>query len=184
MAASMHNTQKDIEEDLRSLWVHSELTDNLCYWQLLSEIAYLLRAYLQHLLPNHLNEVEDLLQACLLAVHLKQHTYEEGDWLTDWLYDICVYKWSLHQQRQGRGHSPAPKFEHWHMIAPNQQPHSAYASRHDTALVIKQLSPEQKMAVNLARLGDTSVFSTQAAQQKHGAHLHKAIQAFYLQWCD
>lgn len=178
----MHNTQKDIEEELKSLWVHSDLSDNLCYKQLLSEMAYLLRAFLRHLLPDHLNEVEDLLQECLLAAHLKRHTYEESGWITNWLYDICVYKWSQHQERKGRRSHPTPVFEHWHEVALNQQPHSGHASRHDTAQLMKSLSPEQKLAVNLALLGDTSVFSNLSTQQKHGAHLHKAIVSFYQRW--
>lgn len=178
----MSHTQKEIEEELKSLWVHSELTDNLCYRQLLSEMAYLIRAFVKHLLPHHLQEVEDLVQECLLAAHLKRHTYTNNVWITDWLYDICVYKWSQHQRRHHRSVHSATGFEGWHEIARHQQNHSAYVSRHDIARLMRVLSPTQKLAVNLALLGNMSVYSSATAQKKHSAHLHNAILSLYRLW--
>ena len=39
----MSNTQSDIEQELNSLWVHAQFGDALCYRQLLSELATVLR---------------------------------------------------------------------------------------------------------------------------------------------
>ena len=53
LGINMSNTQADIEEELNSLWVHAQLGDALCYRQLLSELATVLRSYLLHLMPDH-----------------------------------------------------------------------------------------------------------------------------------
>jgi len=178
----MSNRQVDIEQELNSLWVHSGFGDDLCYLQLMSELAVVLRKFLEHLMPDHSNEVEDVLQVCLLAVHLKRHTYVGTGWITDWLYDICVFKWMLYQRQRGRTTKPVMAFDQWSDIVLNQTLHSAHASQIDIGKISRNLSAKQRLAVERAQMGDSSVCISRATQGRHDADLHAAIKVLYKHW--
>jgi RNA polymerase sigma-70 factor, ECF subfamily len=51
-----------------------------------------LRAFLRKRLVNLPEEVEDLAQELLLAVHNQRHTYDPGQPITAWIYTIACYK--------------------------------------------------------------------------------------------
>jgi DNA-directed RNA polymerase specialized sigma24 family protein len=178
----MSNTQADIEQELNSLWVHAQFGDALCYRQLLSELGNVLRHFLQHLMPDHLNEVEDVLQACLLAAHMKRHTYQGTGWITDWLYDICIYKWRLHQKRRGRSTRHAISFHQWEDILLHQPALANRSSSMDLGKFSGRLESKQRLALELARLGDSSVFSDKSKQLNHDMHLHSAVRFLYDHW--
>lgn len=178
----MSNTQADIEQELNSLWVHAQFGDALCYRQLLSELATVLRAYLLHLMPDHSDEVEDVLQACLLAAHMKRHTYQGAGWITDWLDDICIFKWQQHQQQRGRSTRSMSSFDDWKDITLHQQADANHASKLDLGKLTRILGSDQRTALELARLGDSSVLSNESAQKNHDMHLHAALLVLYNHW--
>jgi len=178
----MSNTQSDIEQELNSLWVHAQFGDALCYRQLLCELATVLRAYLLHLMPDHSDEIEDVLQACLLAAHMKRHTYQGTGWITDWLYDICLFKWQRHQQQRGRSTQSVSSFDGWEDITLHQQAHAKHASKLDLGKLSRLFLPDQRTALELARLGDSSVLSNELAQKNHDMHLHAALGVLYKHW--
>lgn len=178
----MSNTQADIEQELNSLWVHAQFGDALCYRQLLSELGHVLRIFLQHLMPDQLNEVEDLLQACLLAAHLKRHTYQGKGWITNWLYDICVFKWTFHQRQRGRSTRSMTSFNQWEEIQLHQHAHANYASNLDLGRLSGLLKPKQRLALELAKLGDSSVMTNKSAQHIHERDLHTALQNLHNHW--
>ena len=182
LGINMSNTQADIEEELNSLWVHAQFGDALCYRQLLSELATVLRAYLLHLMPDHTDEVEDVLQACLLAVHMKRHTYHGAGWITDWLHDICIFKWQQHQQQRGRSTRPVSSFDDWKDITLHQQAHADHVSTLDLGKLTRIFGSDQRTALELARLGDSSVLTKVSAQRNHDLHLHAALRALYKHW--
>ena len=51
-----------------------------------------LRAFLRRSLFGWPDEVEDLVQECLLAMHNKRHTYQSDQPLTAWVHAIARYK--------------------------------------------------------------------------------------------
>jgi RNA polymerase sigma-70 factor (ECF subfamily) len=65
-----------IEERLRSLMLQSLAGDAAAYRKFLDELAARLRSHLRRRLGGLPDEVEDLLQELLLAVHNKRHTYD------------------------------------------------------------------------------------------------------------
>jgi len=65
-----------IEERLRSLMLPSLAGDAAAYRIFLDELTTHLRSYLRRRLGGLPDEVEDLLQELLLAVHNKRHTYD------------------------------------------------------------------------------------------------------------
>ena len=178
----MPNTQADIERELNSLWVHAQLGDNLSYRQLLSGFACVLRACLLEMMPNHPDEAEDVLQACLLTTHLKRHTYQGTGRITDWLCDICVFKCKLHQRQRGRHIRSLPCFDRWEAVLLHQQVHENHASQLDLGKLARLFEPPERTALELARLGDSSVLTKASTQKNHDLHLHTALRTLYKHW--
>lgn len=92
----MHRTSKgqlnDIEEQLRGLLLLALGGDNAAYAAFLSRSSGHLRAYFRRRLAAFPDDVEDLVQETLLALHNQRHTYRSSERLTPWLYAIARYK--------------------------------------------------------------------------------------------
>jgi RNA polymerase sigma-70 factor (ECF subfamily) len=80
------------EERLRSLLVRGLVGDEPAYRIFLGELAAHLRSWLRGRLARLPEEVEDLLQELLLAVHNQRHTYEPKQPLKPWVHAIARYK--------------------------------------------------------------------------------------------
>lgn len=66
--------------------------DNAAYQVFLTELSAHLRAFLRKRLIRLPDEVEDLLQESLLAIHNQRHTYDPGQPLSAWVQAIARYK--------------------------------------------------------------------------------------------
>ncbi|CAB1369141.1 sigma-70 family RNA polymerase sigma factor [Denitratisoma oestradiolicum] len=80
------------EERLQSLLVRGLAGDAHAYHAFLKELSAHLRAFLRKRLAHLSNEVEDLVQESLLAVHNQRHTYDANQPLTSWVHAIAKYK--------------------------------------------------------------------------------------------
>jgi RNA polymerase sigma-70 factor (ECF subfamily) len=83
---------EDVEETLRSSLLLALAGDNEAYVAFLTRSGAHLRAYFRRRLVNSLNDVEDLVQETLLAIHNRRHTWRTDQPLTPWLYAIARYK--------------------------------------------------------------------------------------------
>ncbi len=80
------------EGRLRDLLVRGVAGDAVAYHAFLRELGTHLRAFLRRRLTRLPDEVEDLVQETLLAVHNQRHTYAADQPLTAWLHAIARYK--------------------------------------------------------------------------------------------
>src|SRR5512133_3547426 len=80
------------EERLRNLLIRVLAGDNPAYHAFLQELSAHLRAFLRRRLVRVPDEVEDLVQEALLAVHNQRHTYDAAQPLTAWIHAIAKYK--------------------------------------------------------------------------------------------
>jgi RNA polymerase sigma-70 factor (ECF subfamily) len=80
------------EERLRKLLIRGLGGDAPAYHAFLLELSAHLRAFLRKRLAGLPDEVEDLVQESLLAVHNQRHTYDVGQPLTAWVHAIAKYK--------------------------------------------------------------------------------------------
>jgi len=80
------------EERLQELLLRGLAGEALAYNAFLGETAAFLRGFLRRRLPRLPDEVEDLVQETLLAVHNQRHTYDAAQPLTAWLHAIAKYK--------------------------------------------------------------------------------------------
>ena len=80
------------EKRLRDLLVTGLAGDESAYRLFLGELAAHLRRFLRKHLFGWPDDVEDVVQECLLAVHNQRHTYDAGQPLTAWVHAIARYK--------------------------------------------------------------------------------------------
>ncbi|MGJ7496170.1 sigma-70 family RNA polymerase sigma factor [Variovorax sp. RT4R15] len=82
----------DAEVMLRGLFLRGLDGDAAAYHQFLQKLSAHLRAFLGKRLFGWPDEVEDLVQECLLAMHNQRHTYQPDQPLTAWVQAIARYK--------------------------------------------------------------------------------------------
>ncbi len=82
----------DTESRLRGLMLQGLDGDAAAYHQFLKALSAHLRAYFRKRLFQRSDEVEDLVQDTLLAVHNQRHTYRADQPLTAWVHAIARYK--------------------------------------------------------------------------------------------
>lgn len=82
----------EIEERLRGLLLLGLDADAAAYQRFLKELSAHLRAFLRRRLAQRPDEVEDLVQETLLAVHNQRHTYRPDMPVTAWAHAIARYK--------------------------------------------------------------------------------------------
>jgi RNA polymerase sigma-70 factor (ECF subfamily) len=80
------------EERLRHWLLRGLDGDAAAYHAFLKEVTGHLRAYFRRRLAQLPDEVEDLVQETLLAIHNQRHTYDIDLPLTAWVYAIAKYK--------------------------------------------------------------------------------------------
>lgn len=82
----------EVETQLRGLFVRGLQGDAAAYRECLQQLARHLRAFLARRLFGWPDDVEDLVQECLLAMHNQRHTYQSDQPLTAWAHAIARYK--------------------------------------------------------------------------------------------
>ncbi len=80
------------EDRLRTLLIGGLAGDSQDYQVFLKELSAHLRAFLRKRLAGLPDEVEDLVQESLIAVHNQRHTYDPGQPLSAWVQAIAKYK--------------------------------------------------------------------------------------------
>ena len=85
-------TPSDFEAQLRPWWDRAQAGDEAAYRHALTLIAGRLRSFLRRRLAQRPDEVEDLVQETLLAVHNQRHTYRHDMPVTAWVHAIARYK--------------------------------------------------------------------------------------------
>jgi len=80
------------ENQLRESLIQGLSGNAAAYHQFLKALSAHLRAYFRKRLFQRPDDVEDLVQETLLAVHNQQHTYRTDQPLTAWVHAIARYK--------------------------------------------------------------------------------------------
>jgi RNA polymerase sigma-70 factor (ECF subfamily) len=80
------------EDRLRRLLLDGLSGQGAAYQHFLKELSTHLRAFLRRRLARLPDEVEDLVQECLLAVHNQRHTYDPAYPVSAWVQAIAKYK--------------------------------------------------------------------------------------------
>ena len=94
--------QDDFETGLKPLWLRAQSGDDDAYRQALERIAVRLRGYLRRRMQTLPDEVEDLVQETLLALHLQRGTQDPSVPVSAWVLAVARYKLVDRWRRRGR----------------------------------------------------------------------------------
>lgn len=147
------------EARLKDLVVRGLAGDATAYGEFLKTLAPHLRAFLRKRLARLPDDVEDLVQECLLAVHLQRHTYDPEQPLTAWLHAIAKYKLVDLLRRRGRRELITdPLDDEAEVLSYSDE--SALDARRDVARLLEQLPERQRLPIIHMKLEGLSVLET------------------------
>ena len=144
------------EDRLKSLLVQGLAGDATAYHAFLKELSAHLRAFLRGRLTRLPDEVEDLVQETLLAVHNQRHTYDAGQPLTAWIHAIARYKLiDFLRRRAGREALNEPLDDEIEVFAASDtEPADA---RRDLAKLLERLPDRHRLPIIHMKLEGRSV---------------------------
>jgi RNA polymerase sigma-70 factor (ECF subfamily) len=160
MTASNESTptpaHDDFERTLKPLWMRGQGGEALAYREALAIIAQRLRRFYGRRLQALPDEVEDLVQETLLALHLQRGTYDETLPVSSWVFAIARHKlvdlWRRRGRRESLNDSLDELTEDQHPFAPEELP-----SKRDLSVLLEQLPEAQRQAILLTRIEGLSM---------------------------
>jgi RNA polymerase sigma-70 factor (ECF subfamily) len=148
-----------IEERLRNLMLQSLAGDAAAYRMFLDELTARLRSYLRRRLGGLPDEVEDLLQELLLAVHNKRHTYDPKQPLTAWVQAIARYKLVDLLRRRSRSNVLTDLLDEDDQVFATTANDAAEA-QFDVAKLLRGLPDRQRLPILYVKIEGASVTDT------------------------
>ena len=147
------------EDRLRGLLVRGLAGDARAYHEFLRDLSAHLRAFLRRRLVHLPDDVEDLVQESLLAVHNKRHTYDPDQPLTAWVHAIAKYKLvDLLRRRATHDLLNDPLDDDLDVFSSaDAEPAEA---RRDLAKLLEQLPDRQRLPIIRVKLEGLSVVET------------------------
>ncbi|MBP8295837.1 MAG: sigma-70 family RNA polymerase sigma factor [Burkholderiales bacterium] len=147
------------EQRLRALLLRGLAGDATAYQAFLKELSAHLRAFFRKRLSRLPDEVEDLVQETLLAVHNQRHTYEADQPLTAWIHAIARYKFAdLFRRRAGNEALNDPLDEEMDVFAAADA--EAQDAKRDLATLLARLPERQRVPIVHMKLEGLSVTET------------------------
>lgn len=150
------------ETRLRARFVAGLAGDAAAYHAALKDLAQLLRGFLRGRLSRLPDEVEDLVQETLLAIHNQRHTYDAGQPLTAWVHAIARYKMiDFLRRRAGREALHEPLDDELAVFAHSE--HESADARRDLAGLLETLPDRHRLPIVHVKIEGLSV--AEAAQR-------------------
>jgi RNA polymerase sigma-70 factor (ECF subfamily) len=145
-----------LEAGLKPLWDRAQAGDEKAYRAALGLMSRRLRGYFGRRLVALPDEVEDLVQETLLALHLQRDTYDAALPVSAWMHAIARHKLVDLWRRRGRRealHEPLDDLdESRHPLVPDEQP-----ARRDLQQLLQTLPQAQQQAIVLTKVEGLSV---------------------------
>jgi RNA polymerase sigma-70 factor (ECF subfamily) len=147
------------EEHLRSLLARGLTGDEPAYRTFLAELATHLRSWLRGRLARLPQEIEDLLQEILLAVHNQRHTYDPKQPLKPWVHAIARYKIIDLLRRRSRNEMLNDPLDDEDQLFVGVSGDAAEA-RYDLAKLLDELPDRQRLPILYVKVEGASVADT------------------------
>lgn len=169
----------DFEHTLKPLWLLAQDGDEVAYKQCLSLLSGRLRAYLRRRLSAQPDDVEDLVQETLLALHLQRGTYDPSLPVSAWAVAIARHKLIDVWRRRGRRDAWHDAIEDVDEALLANEPDDGGARR-DLAVLLSDLPEAQRQAIVLTKLEGLSVAeaaaSTGASESAIKVQVHRGLK--------
>jgi RNA polymerase sigma-70 factor, ECF subfamily len=149
------------EQRLHALFLQGLQGDTLAYQAFLKGLSTHLRGFLRRRLSSLPDDIEDLVQDILLAVHNQRHTYRPDQPLTAWVNAMARYKLiDLLRSRSSRETLHDPLDDDMALFATDD--HEAADARRDVNTLLRQLPDNQRLPIVHTKLEGLSVTETAA----------------------
>jgi RNA polymerase sigma-70 factor, ECF subfamily len=150
------------EQRLRQLLLQGLAGEAQAYHVFLKDLGAHVRAFLRRRLASLPDEIEDLVQDTLLAVHNQRHTYRADQPVTAWVHAIARYKLiDLLRSRSVREALHDPIDDDMELFAASDT--DAADARRDVAQLLDQLPDNQRLPIVHTKLEGLSVAEAAAA---------------------
>ena len=146
------------EQRLRELLVRGLAGDASAYHGFLGGLAAHLRACLRRRLDRLPDDVEDLVQESLLAVHNQRHTYDPGQPLTPWVQAIARYKLVDFLRRRASHDARNDPLDEEGLFSSADS--NAAEARRDLGKLLDELPDRQRLPIVHVKLEGLSVAET------------------------
>jgi len=144
------------EAHLKDLLVRGLSGEASSYEAFLRELSAFLRAFLRGRLMRVPDEVEDLVQETLLAVHNQRHTYDAAQPLTAWVHAIARYKLiDFLRRRAGREAMNDPLGDEDDLLATSDE--EAREARRDLAVLLAKLPDRHRLPIQHVKIEGLTV---------------------------
>ena len=149
----------DKEAALRALFLQGLAGDAVAYRAFLQQLSQHLRSFLGRRLFGWPDDVEDLVQECLLAMHNQRHTYQSDQPLTAWVHAIARYKMiDLLRAKSSREALHEPLDDELAVFAESAT--EASDARRDLAGLLESLPDRHRLPIVHVKLQGLSVAET------------------------
>ncbi|MBY0571588.1 MAG: sigma-70 family RNA polymerase sigma factor [Burkholderiaceae bacterium] len=145
---------------LHSLFLQGLAGDAVAYRRFLQATATHLRAFLRRRLNRWPDEVEDLVQEALLAIHNQRLSYNTGVPLTAWMYSIARYKlidWLRRHARSDKLHDSIDDIHEDESALFSNADETSGDARRDLEKILAMLPDKQRDAIIYTKLQGLSV---------------------------
>jgi RNA polymerase sigma-70 factor (ECF subfamily) len=153
--------QDPVEAALKPLWLRAQAGDEAAYRECLGRMAARLRGYLRRRMSGLPDEVEDLVQETLLALHLQRGTYDATLPLSGWMLAIARHKLVDLWRRRGRRddlHQTLDDVDESLLVAQVEEGQP----RQDLIKLLQTLPEAQRKAIVLTKIEGLSVAEASA----------------------
>lgn len=171
---------KASEGRLRSLFLSSHHGDAKAYQTFLEDLGSHLRAFFRRRMAGLPDDIEDLVQETLLAVHNQRHTYRSDQPLTAWVHAIARYKLiDLFRARSSREALNDPLEDDIEIFAASDT--DAADARRDLNHLLGQLPDKQRLPIVHMKLEGLSVteaaLATGLSESAVKVGIHRGLKA-------
>lgn len=151
----------EFESGLKRLWLRAQAGDEPAYREALVQISGRLRSFFGRRLAPLPDEVEDLVQETLIALHLQRGSFDPSSPVTAWVHAIARHKlvdlWRRRGRREALHESLDDLDERDHPVVPEEQ-----TARRDLTVLLETLPLAQRQAIALIKVEGLSVAEASA----------------------
>lgn len=169
----------EFERTLRPLWLRAQAGDEAAYREALQRMAVRLRAYLRRRMQSLPDDLEDLVQDTLLALHLQRGSYDPELSVTAWMLAIARYKLVDLWRRRGRQdalHDPIDDVDEAQLTAACAEE----GAQRDLGQLLAELPAAQRDAIVLTKIEGLSVAEaserTGASESAIKVQVHRGLK--------
>ena len=147
------------EDRLKALLVRGLAGDTVAYQEFLQDLSAHLRAFLRQRLARLPDEMEDLVQETLLAIHNQRHTFDPAQPLSAWVHAIATYKLiDAFRRWARRGFLTVPLDDARAVLAATDADEGE--ARRDIAKLLDSLPARQRLPIVYMKIEGLSVVET------------------------